>query len=121
MDILNITEVPITDESIQEYEYHQYDPATGTNLSNPGEIKITIQNRNIFTHSCQSYLLVEARLTKEDDTAYADANAVSLTNTGIMHLFSNIKYKLSEKEIESVFYPGQASAMLGLLKYPNDF
>jgi len=26
MDILNITEVPITDESIQEYEYHQYDP-----------------------------------------------------------------------------------------------
>ena len=124
MDILNITEAPITDESIQEYEYHQYDLITGTNLNNPSEIRITIQNQDIFKHPCQSYPLVEGRpgrLTKEYDTAYADANAVSLTNNGIMHLFSNIKYQLSKQEIESVYYPGQATTMLGLLKYPDDF
>jgi len=69
MDILNITEVPITDELIQEYEYQQYDPITGTNLDNSGEIRITIQSQGIFSHPCQSYLLVEGRLTKEDDTA----------------------------------------------------
>ena len=38
-----------------------------------------------------------------------------------MHLFSNIKYQLSGQEIESLYYPGQATTMLGLLKYPDDF
>ena len=38
-----------------------------------------------------------------------------------MHLFSNIMYQLSEQEVESLFYPGQATTMLGLLKYPDDF
>ena len=38
-----------------------------------------------------------------------------------MHLFSNIKYQLSGQEIESLYYPGQATTMLGFLKYPDDF
>ena len=38
-----------------------------------------------------------------------------------MHLFSNIKYQLSGQDIESLFYPGQATTMMGLLKYPDDF
>ena len=29
--ILNLTETPLVDESIEEYEYHEYDPITGTN------------------------------------------------------------------------------------------
>ena len=38
-----------------------------------------------------------------------------------MHLFSNIKYQLSGQEFESLYYPGQATTMLGLLKYLDDF
>ena len=37
------------------------------------------------------------------------------------YLFENIKYQLSGQEIESVLNPGQATTMLGLLKYPDDF
>ena len=33
-DILKFTETPIIDESIEEYEYHEYDPITGINLNN---------------------------------------------------------------------------------------
>ena len=69
MDLLNFTEAPVTDEAIEEYEYHQYEPVTGTNLNNPGEIRITIQNQDIFIHPCESHLLVEGRLTKNDGTA----------------------------------------------------
>ena len=29
-DILEFTDNPIIDESIKEYEYHEYDPVTGT-------------------------------------------------------------------------------------------
>ena len=121
MDLLNFTEAPVTDEAIEEYEYHEYEPITGTNLNNPGEIRITIQNQDIFTHPCESYLLVEGRLTKNDGTAYANADVITLTNNAIMHLFSNIKYQLSEQEVESLFYPGQTTTMLGVLKYPYDF
>ena len=38
-----------------------------------------------------------------------------------MHLFSRIEYHLSNQLIESLRYPGQATTMLGLLKYPDDF
>ena len=39
----------------------------------------------------------------------------------MMYLFKSIQYKLSGTEIETVKYPGQATTMLGLLKYPDDF
>ena len=38
-----------------------------------------------------------------------------------MHLFKSIRYELSGQEIEKIMYPGQATTMLGLLKYPDDF
>ena len=38
-----------------------------------------------------------------------------------MHLFKSIRYELSDQEIEKIMYPGQATTMLGLLKYPDDF
>ena len=38
-----------------------------------------------------------------------------------MHKFSRIEYHLSNQMIESLNYPGWATTMLGLVKYPNDF
>ena len=121
MDILRFTEAPMKDESIEEYEHHEYEPITGTNLNNPGEIRINIETQDLFTHPSESYLIIEGRLTKSDGAAYADTDAVTLTNNGLMHLFSNIRYQLSGQEIESLYHPGQGTTMLGLLKYPDDF
>ena len=39
----------------------------------------------------------------------------------MMYLFKNIKYQLSGQYIENVLHPGQATTMLGLLKYPDHF
>ena len=121
MDILNINEAPIVEESIQEYEFHDYHPVTGTNLNNSGEIRINIETQDLFTHPSQSYLIFEGQLTKSDGSAYVDTDLATLTHNGIMHLFSNITYRLNGQEIESVFNPGQATTMLGLLTYPDDF
>ena len=38
-----------------------------------------------------------------------------------MHLFKRIRYSLSGQEIENIMHSGQATTMLGLLKYPDDF
>ena len=121
MDILKINETPMQDESIEYYETHEYETVTGSSLNNPGEIRINIETQDLFTHPSESYLVVEGRLTKNDDTLYANVDNVALTNNAIMHLFNNIKYQLSGQEIESIYNPGQASTMLGLLKCPDDF
>ena len=42
-------------------------------------------------------------------------------NNGIMHLFKCIQYDLWGHVVEKVNFPGQATTMLGLLKYPDDF
>ena len=75
----------------------------------------------MFTHLSESYLIFEGRLTNADSTAYANADVITLTNNGIMHLFNRISYYMSNQEIEKVSHPGQATTMLGMLKYPDDF
>lgn len=84
MEIRRFTEAPMIDESIEEYQHHEYAPITGTNLNDPGEIRINIETQDLFTHPSESYLVIKGRLTKADGTAYADANAVSLTNNALM-------------------------------------
>jgi len=122
MDILNDTEKPEIHQSIEEYEYHSYEPITGTDLNRPGEIRINLETQDLFTHPSESYLVFDGKLVKNaDNTEYANADVITLTNNAIMHLFSNVKYQLSGQEIESLIHPGQATTMLGLLKFPDDF
>ena len=79
-------------------------------------------NRKImFAHPSESYLIFEGRLTKADNTFHANADEVALTNNAVMHLFCRIEYHLSNQLIKSHNYPSQATTMLGLLKYPDDF
>ena len=47
-DILQFTENPLIDESIEEYEYHENDPITGTSLNNCGHIRISIESQDVF-------------------------------------------------------------------------
>ena len=49
-DILQFTETPLIDESIEVYEYHEYDPITGTILNNGGEIRIITESQDVFRH-----------------------------------------------------------------------
>jgi len=122
MNIINITQKPEIDESVERYEFHGYEPITGTDLNRPGEVRINIETQDLFTHPSESYLVFDGKLVKNaDDAAYVNADMITLTNNAMMHLFNNIKYQHSGQEIESLFHPGQATTMLGLLKFPDDF
>ena len=78
--ILKFTDTPIIDEGIEEYEYHEYDPITGTSLNNGGDIIISIESQDVFAHPSATYLIFEGRLTRADNTAYANANALRRNN-----------------------------------------
>ena len=120
--ILRITDPILKDDSIDKYEDIEYEPVAGTNLNSPGQdIRLTIETQDIFTHPSESYLIIEGELKKGDNNRYADNDPIALTHNGIMHLFKRIRYDLSGQEIESLVHPGQATTILGLLKYPDDF
>ena len=48
-DILKFTDTPIIDESIDEYEYHEYEPITGTSVNNGGDVRISIESQDVYT------------------------------------------------------------------------
>ena len=54
-EILRFSEKPVIDESIQEYEYHEYEPQAITNFNSAGEININIELQDLFTHPAESY------------------------------------------------------------------
>ena len=131
-DILQITEDIPVDDSIYEYEYKEYNPIAGnTGDLNRGSIVIVIEAQDIYTHPAESYLIVDGRLTLEnnravnpvanDEKSLLDDDIVTLINNGIMYLFSDVRYHLASHEIEVLQNPGYATTMLGMLKYPDDF
>ena len=130
-DILQITEDIPVDDSIYDYEYKEYNPIAGTNV-NRGSIVITIEAQDIYTHPAESFLIIDGKIIKYDpapgpnppagsDDPYGNNDVVSLINNGMMYLFSDVRYHLASHEIEVLQNPGQATTMLGVLKYPDDF
>ena len=58
--ILKITERIPNDTSIDYYEYFEYGTIAGTNLNNfGGNIRITLETQDIFTHPSESFLIIE--------------------------------------------------------------
>ena len=53
-DILKFAETPLTVESVDEYEYHDYDPITASNINNGGDIRICIESEDVFAHPSES-------------------------------------------------------------------
>ena len=85
-----------------------------TQLSSAGQITITIENKDQFLHLHNSYLLIEGQVSKADNTTYADADLITLTNNGLLYLFSSLRLTL-----ERINYPGQATSLLGLASYSS--
>ena len=52
--ILKYTDTPIIDESIEEVEYHEYEPNTGTSINNGSDIRISIESQDLFTYPART-------------------------------------------------------------------
>ena len=119
--ILELHETNATDECIKSYEYDEYQPITGSQLNSAGQITITIENQDQFLHLHNSYLLIEGNVLKADDTRYADADLIALTNNGLLYLFPSLKLTLAGQTVEHVNYPGHATSLLGLPSYSSKY
>ena len=115
--MLHIDEDTQTDDSVQSYKRFAFQPITGTNYNNASPIVIRVENSDTYFRPSDSELEFEGHVVKETGgTPYKQAEAkLALINNGLMHLFDNIKYELSSIEVDSVYLPGQATTMFGLL------
>ena len=114
--MLKIGEKVEVDDSIKYYERFGYLPISGTNLNTANSIVIRVENSDNFFHPCNSEIQFEGKVTKAKDVVIKAAEALTaLINNGLLFLFDNIKYELSGNEIESIYHPGQALTMFGLL------
>lgn len=116
---LDVQEPFSLDESVVEYNFHDYTPIVGTNLNNVNsEIRIVVENQDLFTHPHESYLYVKGALVKSsDDSAYAATDKIALVNNAVAYLFSNVRFQIGDKTVDEINYPGFASTMKGIVSY----
>lgn len=114
--MLRLGERAEVDDSIKSYERFGYLPISGTNLNTANPIVIRVENSDNFFRPCDSEIQFEGKVTKAAGVVITKAEALTaLINNGLLFLFDNIKYELSGNEIESIYHPGQALTMFGLL------
>jgi len=120
-EMLDIGAEMSDDNSIESYEFREYESQNPAAINNGQAIQIDIQNQHIFTQPSKSYLHVEGRLASTTNVAYAGDTLVTLINNAIPFMFSQIRYLVNNTEIENIASPGQATTMKGLLVYGDDF
>ena len=108
-------ETNVTGESIKSYEYDE------CQLNCAEHTTITIENQDQSIHLHNSYLLVKGDALKVDNARYADADHITLTNNGLLYIFSSLKVKLAGQTVEHVNYFCQATSLLGLASYSSTY
>ena len=119
-ELLNTTEPYAFDESFRFKSYVPIQPSSQNIINVPGPIILNSFHQDGYFYPAESYLSIKGRLLKADGTGY-DNEEVTLVNNAMMYLFSEMKYSISDTEIESILYPGQATTLFGLLSLPDDF
>ncbi|XP_018398461.1 PREDICTED: uncharacterized protein LOC108776361 [Cyphomyrmex costatus] len=96
-DILNVRDKPVFDDRIVKIETHAYRPFANTTFGHNDEIRIPIQQQDLYTLPYESFLYVEGRLTKTAEAPNAD---VALGNNCVAFMFDEIRYELDGVEID---------------------
>ncbi|XP_070167594.1 uncharacterized protein [Polyergus mexicanus] len=101
-DILSIGGEPIFDDRIVKIETHTYNPYANTAFGNSDEIRTPIQQQDLYTLPCDSFLYVEGRLdSKEAPSAQGKiASVTRLVNNCAAFMFEEIRYELDGVEID---------------------
>jgi len=96
-DILNIGDEPIFDDRIVKIETHAYNPFANTTFGHSDEIKVPIQQQDLYTLTYESFLYIEGELAKNKS---AEGSDVILGNNCIAFMFDEIRYELDSVEID---------------------
>jgi len=97
-DILRIHEPIHFSEAISQMEFHAHRPYASSTFGNSDEIRIAVQNQDLYVLPSHSSLHMTGRLTKADETSVVAKT--ELVNNGICFLFEKLRYELNSVEID---------------------
>lgn len=106
-EILNVIEKPYSDETIIKKDYHSYIPYIQS-FKNNDEIRITIQNQDLYILPSESYIFIEGSITKKDGGETANGR---LRNNCVAYMFDEIRYEINGVEIDRTRYLGTSSTI----------
>ena len=92
-------------------EIHAHQPYASSTFGNSEEIRIAVQNQDLYVLPSRSSLHITGRLTKADGTSVA-ANT-KLVNNAICFLFEELRYEFNGVEIDRCKHVGLTSVMKG--------
>ncbi|XP_077255592.1 uncharacterized protein LOC143893753 [Temnothorax americanus] len=95
-NILNIGGEPIFDDSVVKIETHTYNPYSNTTFGHNDEIRIPIQQQDLYTLPCESFLYVKGRLVIKRN----DESVTTLANNCVAFMFDEIRYELNGVKID---------------------
>ena len=116
--IFNIPYMSEHDESITKFEESTiYEDNHGLGkLDSATEYSYTTNNEDIFYLPSNSYLLATLKLTKGDESAYADADLATI-DWNAFNIFDTCRLYLDDIELERIDHVGISTMLYNLTKY----
>ncbi|XP_072400387.1 uncharacterized protein [Diabrotica undecimpunctata] len=111
MEMLHVLGQPFSDTTIEDYQYHTYQPYT-SNLNYNDEIRIPIQDLDAYTLPCNSYIYIEGQMLTDKNQV---PTKFQFINNGISYLFRELRYELNGVIIDSVRNIGLISTLKNYL------
>lgn len=118
--IFNVTEPIEFDNSIIHAELHTYLPYASTSFKNSDEIRIPLQNQDVYTLPWRSKIYIEGKLTRIKNGQEEPSNTATLINNGLSFLFDEIRYELGGAVIDRARNPGITSTMKNYISYNSN-
>ncbi|XP_011706444.1 PREDICTED: uncharacterized protein LOC105461636, partial [Wasmannia auropunctata] len=115
VDILNIGGEPIFDDSIVKIETHTYNPYVNTSFQHNDEIRIPIQQQDLYTLPCESSLYVEGLTVKTQND-----NTPTIGNNCVAFMFDEMRYELNGVEIDRSRNVGQTTTLKNYVSLSSD-
>ncbi|XP_044010192.1 uncharacterized protein LOC122853842 [Aphidius gifuensis] len=101
------------DESISHYEIHAHQPYGSSSFNNSDEIRITIQNQDLFILPSKSFLHISGKLSKKN--TQTAPTKVKLVHNAMCHMFDEIRYEINGIEVDKSKNVGVTSTIKNYL------
>lgn len=114
--MLDVLSKPLYDNSITRYQIHTHQPYIVSALGPSDEIRIPVQQQELYTNISDSFLYIEGKITKGFSAENVTAPTELVTNP-FAFLFEEIRYELNGQVIDKCRNLGIASTMKGYATY----
>ncbi|XP_072400494.1 uncharacterized protein [Diabrotica undecimpunctata] len=112
MEILHVTGQPFNDNTIEDYQFHTYQPYIPGKLGYNDDIRISVQDLDSLTFPANSFLYIEGKLATHDNKT---PTKIKFINNSIAYLFRELRFEFNGVIIDSVRDVGLVSSIKNYL------